>query len=122
MVEYLTRNPLGAPILPKGAFWPAIQVAIAHIKAMAPVDPPNFVVNVLRLTTEIIKIHFIPWSKMHDGPGRPSQIPVWNSWASLGASDPNRGINTLTLRPEEAIHRAALKAQQIAMDRDVNAS
>lgn len=122
MVEYPTRNPLGAPILPKGAFWPAIQVAIAHIKAMAPVDPPNFVVNVLRLTTEIIKIHFIPWSKMHDGPGRPSRIPVWNSWASLGASDPNRGINTLTLRPEEAIHRAALKAQQIAMDRDVNAS
>lgn len=56
MASNPTRNPVGAPILPKGAFWPALQVAVSHIIAMAPVDPPKFVVNVLRVTTEIFKI------------------------------------------------------------------
>ena len=83
-------------------------------------DPPRFTQTVLRLTTEYLKICFIPWRKHHDGPGRQSRIPVWNSWASLGVSDPNREMNYLTLRPEEAIHKAALDAQQMAMDNDAN--
>jgi hypothetical protein len=122
MVNNSTRNPVGAPILPKGAFWPALQVAVDHIIAMAPADPPKFVVNVLRITTEYLKIHFIPWKKDHVGPGRPSRTPVWNSWATLGISDPNRDMNSLSLRPEEVIHKAALDAQHTAMGRDANVS
>ena len=116
------RNPVGVPILPKGTFWPSLQVVVDHIKFMAPVDPPRFTINVLRLATDVLKIRFIPWKKHHEGPGRPSRTPVWNSWASLGASDPQKEINSISLRPEEAIHKAALDAQEKAMDRDANAS
>ena len=122
MVINPTRNPAGAPILPKGAFWPALQVAVDHLIAMAPADPPKFIVNVLRITTEYLKIHFVPWRKDHIGPGRQSRTPVWNSWATLGISDPNRDMNSLSLRPEEVIHKAALDAQHIAMGRDANVS
>jgi hypothetical protein len=118
MVASPTRHPLGAPILPKGAFWPAIQVAVAHITVLAPTDPPKFVVNVLRITAEHLKIRFVPFKKRHNGPGRPSHTPVWNSWASLGAPNPQQEVNALTLRPEEAIHRSALDAQMAAMGRD----
>jgi len=118
MVASPTRNPLGAPILPKGAFWPAIQVAVAHIKVLAPIDPPKFIVNVLRITAEHLKIRFVPYKKLHNGPGRQSRTPVWDTWASLGASNPHQEVNALILRPEEAMHRSALDAQMVAMGRD----
>jgi hypothetical protein len=125
MVTHPNRNPVGAPVLPKGAFWPALQVAVAHINPLVPPPPSDasqFVINVRRLTAEFLKICFIPWKKHHEGPGRQSQIPIWNFWASLGASDPHRDINSIALRPDEAIHKAAMDAQQMAMGRDANVS
>jgi hypothetical protein len=71
-----THNPLGALILPKGTFWPIIQVAVIHIMVLAPTNPAKFVVNILHITTEHLKIHFIPYKKCHNGSGKLSHTPV----------------------------------------------
>ena len=122
MVRFPSRNPLRAPILPKGAFWPALNVAVKHIIPLAPVDPDKFVVQVFRITTEHLGIHFIPWTITHTGPGRQSRTPVWNSWATLGKEDQRRHVDALALRPEEALHKAAVDAQHATMSHDVNVS
>jgi hypothetical protein len=122
MVSRPTTNPIGAPIKPNGAFHPALHVAVRHITKMAPVNPPQFVVQVLRLATELLRIRFIPWKKASEGVGRPSRIPVWDCWATLGARDVTKDVNSLTLRPEEALQKAAMDAQNAAMGRDHNVS
>jgi hypothetical protein len=122
MVQDPARNPVKAPILAKGAFLPALKVAIQHIGKLSTVEHKvKFVVHVLQLTTELLKIKFIPWSARHEGAGRPPRVPVWNSWASLGAKDEEKGGLSMTLRPEEAMHKAATDAQKAAMRRDAYA-
>ena len=120
MVKFPTRHPLGAPVLPKGAFWPALNVAIRHIEALATADRAKFVVQVLRITIEQLKIHFVPWHKPQAGPGHPSRCPVWDCWATLGKEDQCRHVDALVLHPEEALHKAAINAQNEAMGKDVN--
>ena len=122
MIHFPTRTPLGAPILPKGAFWPSLNVAVNHILPLAPVNPDKFVVHVFRITVEHLGIRFIPWSITHTGPGRRNRTPVWNSWATLGKDDSRRHVDAIVLRPEEALHKAAVDAQNAAMGRDVNIS
>ena len=40
MVTNPHAHPVAAPVLSKGSFWPALQVTIKHIAALAPVDLP----------------------------------------------------------------------------------
>ena len=121
MVTNRRNNPLEAPILLKGTFYPALKVAIKHIvKTGGEKIKPTFVIGVLRLTTELLKVRFVPWKGEQTGRGHPQRNPLWNSWISLGGTNQMSEQRTISLRPDEALHRAALDAQRVAIARDAN--
>jgi hypothetical protein len=121
MVMDRHNHAVEAPILPKGMFYPALRVAIKHIAKRSPVKKGSgFVIEVLRLTTDLLKIRFVPWKLQQAGPGHPHRVPVWNSWMSLGMANETSEQRAILLRPDEALHRAALDAQKDAMARDAN--
>lgn len=78
MANDSTKHPVRVPVLRKGAFYPALKVAVAQISKLTTKDNVRpFVVQVLWMTTELLKIHFIPWTPTQVGPGRPARNPVW---------------------------------------------
>lgn len=97
-------------------------MAFKHILPLAPPNPDKFIVHVFRITVKHLPVHFIPWSLSQSGPGRPSRTPVWNSWATFGKEDQHHHINAIALHPEEALHKAAVDAQNAAMGHDVSVS
>jgi hypothetical protein len=121
MVMDRHNHGLEAPVLAKGTFYPALTVAIQHIRKRSTTRKQSaFAIEVLRLTTELLKIRFVPWKLPSSGRGHPNKVPVWNSWMSLGVANEVNEQRAILLRPEEALQRAALDAQRDAMARDVN--
>ena len=121
MVMDRHNHALEAPVLAKGTFYPALTVAIQHIRKWSTAKRRSaFVIEALRLATELLKIRFVPWKLPSSGRGHPNRVPVWNSWMSLGAANEVNDQRAILLRPEEALQRAALDAQRDAMARDVN--
>lgn len=117
------RFPLEAPILPNGSFYPALSVAVSHIHSLCPVrGAAEFGINVFQLTTELLKIKFVPWKPAASGPGAHPRRPVWNCWMSLGKINSSNEQRAIALHPEEALHKAALDAQKAAMSRDAYTS
>ena len=121
MVKDQHNHCIEAPVLSKGMFYPALKVAIKHIGKRSAVKKTSmFVIEVLRLTTEVLRIRFVPWKMQQAGRGHPPRVPVWNSWMSLGMANEMSEERAILLRLDEALHRVALDAQQDAMARDAN--